>query len=124
MKAEEFGKYLRELRKKNNMTLRQLSLYSNVSHPYLSQLENGKKAIPSANVLKKISKGLKVSHELLMQKAGYIDTDTETEKRFNELINDPQTDLMFKDWDKMNEEQREEALQMLKFILYKGENDS
>ncbi len=73
------------------MTIRQLELYSGVSHSYLSQLENGKKDIPSANVINKISKGLKIPSALLMQKAGYIDgvqaVDLKQE-RFQDLTED------------------------------------
>lgn len=122
MNADEFGNYIKGLRKSKNMTIRQVELYSGVSHSYISQLENGKKGIPSPPVLKKISKAMKVSYDLLMEKAGYIEQDEESELK--ELLQDPQTDLMFKDWKSMDSKQREEAIQMIKFILYKDKNEN
>jgi len=73
MKAEEFGKYLRELRQKRNLTIRQIELMSGVSNAYLSQIENGKRGIPSPEILKKLSQALKVPYEELMAAAGYLD---------------------------------------------------
>ncbi|WP_080840081.1 helix-turn-helix domain-containing protein [Cohnella massiliensis] len=75
MKAEEFGKYLRKLRNEKKMTVRQLDLYSGVSHSYLSQIENGKRGVPSPEILKKLHKPLGVSFEDLMRAAGHIDVE-------------------------------------------------
>lgn len=72
MEAKEFGSYLRSLRKNKGLTIRQLELYSGVSNAYLSQIENGKRDIPSPEILQKISKPLGVEYEELMQRAGYI----------------------------------------------------
>ncbi|WP_106494939.1 helix-turn-helix domain-containing protein [Lentibacillus sp. Marseille-P4043] len=41
-------------------------------------------------------------------------------KEFEELLSDPKTNLMFKDWRNMTDEQRDEALNMIKYIKYKG----
>lgn len=72
MEAKDFGLFLKRLRNEKNMTIRQLELYSKVSNAYLSQLENGKRGIPSPEILDKLSKPLGVSYEELMEKAGYI----------------------------------------------------
>lgn len=72
MEAKEFGVYIRGLRKNKEMTIRQLELYSGVSNSYMSQLENGKRGIPSPDILKKLSSGLKVDYNTLMIKAGYM----------------------------------------------------
>jgi repressor LexA len=76
MKAVEFGKYIRYLRKQANLTIRQLELYSGVSNAYLSQLENGKRNVPSPEILRKLSGPLKVPYEELMAKAGYLVTES------------------------------------------------
>lgn len=72
MKAEDFGNYLRSLRKKRKLTVRQLDMYSGVSHSYISQMERGVKGIPSPDILKKLAKPLDIDYEDLMEKAGYI----------------------------------------------------
>lgn len=69
----EFGKYIKKLRDERNLSLRQVDLYSGVSNSYLSMLENGKRKIPSPDVLKKLAEAYKVDYNQLMEKAGYID---------------------------------------------------
>lgn len=73
MDAKEFGTYIRSLRKSKKMTIRQLELYSGVSNAYLSHIENGKRGIPTPEILKKLSSPLGVPYEVLMEKAGYLD---------------------------------------------------
>ncbi|WP_160045716.1 helix-turn-helix domain-containing protein [Paenibacillus sp. USDA918EY] len=72
MDAHTFGAYLRELRKKRGMTLNELKDATQLSQPYLSQIENGLKGIPSPEVLYKLKDPLGVSHAHLMIKAGHI----------------------------------------------------
>ncbi|MCL6443433.1 MAG: helix-turn-helix domain-containing protein [Alicyclobacillus sp.] len=72
MEAKAFGEYIRSLRQNANLTIRQVEAYSGVSNAYLSQLENGKRGIPSPDILRKLSKPLKVSYEELMIAAGYL----------------------------------------------------
>ncbi|SDM18295.1 transcriptional repressor LexA [Bacillus sp. OK048] len=75
----KFGEYLRELRKERGLSIRQLEKKTGVSNAYLSQIENGKKGLPSPDILKKISEPLKVGYEELMEKAGYISGDLHRE---------------------------------------------
>ncbi|WP_110926842.1 helix-turn-helix domain-containing protein [Bacillus massiliglaciei] len=89
MGNEEFGLHLRNLRKKKGLTLEELGKLSDLSQPYLSQIENGKRAIPSPEILYKLSKPLGVDHVHLMIKAGhlqgeendYLESPLETELR-------------------------------------------
>lgn len=75
----KFGEYLRELRKERGLSIRQLEKKTGVSNAYLSQIENGKKGLPSPDILKKIAEPLKVGYEELMEKAGYISSETRSE---------------------------------------------
>jgi transcriptional regulator with XRE-family HTH domain len=54
------------------MSLRQLAEQSDVSNPYLSQIERGLRR-PSAEVLQQIARALKISVESLYVKAGILD---------------------------------------------------
>jgi transcriptional regulator with XRE-family HTH domain len=73
VKVVEFGKYIRSLRKKKDLTLVELSKLSGVSHPYLSQIENGKtKTVASPEILNKVAGPLGTKYEDLMEKAGYL----------------------------------------------------
>lgn len=71
MKAREFGEYLKELRKKKKLTIRQLDTYSGVSNSYISQMERGERGVPSPEILQKLSKPLGVEYDELMILAGY-----------------------------------------------------
>ncbi|MFT4188787.1 MAG: helix-turn-helix transcriptional regulator [Aeromicrobium sp.] len=68
------GEYLREQRRQAQLSLRQLAEASDVSNPYLSQIERGVRR-PSAEVLQQIAKALRISAESLYVRAGILDAD-------------------------------------------------
>lgn len=70
--SKEFGNFLKELRNKKGLTLTELAEKLGMSQPYLSQIENGKKGIPSPGVLGKLADPLGVTYIELMTKAGYM----------------------------------------------------
>lgn len=72
--VESLGDYLREQRRLAQMSLRQLAEQSDVSNPYLSQIERGLRR-PSAEVLQQIARALKISVESLYVKAGILDPE-------------------------------------------------
>jgi transcriptional regulator with XRE-family HTH domain len=65
------GGFIRAQRQMANLSLRQLSALTQVSNPYLSQVERGLHA-PSVRVLKSIAEALNVSAETLFEQAGLI----------------------------------------------------
>ena len=69
---DALGAFIREQRKKANLSLRQLAELTSLSNPYLSQVERGLHQ-PSVRVLKAISDALNLSAESLMAQAGLID---------------------------------------------------
>ena len=66
------GDFIRAQRQMANLSLRQLSALTEVSNPYLSQVERGLHA-PSVRVLRSIADALNVSAETLFERAGLID---------------------------------------------------
>lgn len=72
--VEGLGDYLREQRGQAKMSLRQLAELTDVSNPYLSQIERGLRR-PSAEVLQQIAKALRISAESLYVRAGILDAD-------------------------------------------------
>jgi transcriptional regulator with XRE-family HTH domain len=97
---EAFGEYLRTQRRLAKLTLRELSELTNVSNPYLSQVERGLHR-PSVHVLTAIAKALDVSAETLFSHAAGLSgdeadaepaVDTETAIR-----NDPHLDASQKE---------------------------
>lgn len=70
----KLGEYLASLRKKDGFTLRQVEdiTEKKVSNAYLSQIESGKIAKPSPNILFALANVYKVPYDELMEMAGYI----------------------------------------------------
>lgn len=68
------GQYLSSIRLDRKMSLRQVEEACNkeVSNAYLSQLETGKIAQPSPNVLNTLSEIYKIDYAQLMELAGYV----------------------------------------------------
>ena len=76
---EVLGAFIKEQRKKANLSLRQLAELTSLSNPYLSQVERGLHQ-PSVRVLKAISDALNLSAESLMAQAGLIDAIAGTDE--------------------------------------------
>ncbi|MDF2966984.1 MAG: DNA-binding protein [Nocardioidaceae bacterium] len=66
------GGFIRTQRQMANLSLRQLSALTEVSNPYLSQVERGLHE-PSVRVLKSIADALNVSAETLFERAGLVE---------------------------------------------------
>ncbi|WP_157685630.1 helix-turn-helix domain-containing protein [Paenibacillus donghaensis] len=88
MSTQPFGEYLRQLRNAKGMTLQDVKDASGVSHPYLSQLENGKKCVVSPDVVRKLAAAFGVTHLGLMIKAGHVTEDEVLTFRREHGIND------------------------------------
>jgi transcriptional regulator with XRE-family HTH domain len=73
---EKLGRIIRERRVQAEMSLRDLAARTDVSNPYLSQLERGLHQ-PSVRVLKAIAGALNMSAEALMVQAGLLDEPTD-----------------------------------------------
>jgi transcriptional regulator with XRE-family HTH domain len=65
------GGFIRAQRQMANLSLRQLSALTEVSNPYLSQVERGLHE-PSVRVLRSIADALNLSAETLFEQAGLI----------------------------------------------------
>ena len=68
---EVLGRYIRDQRQQAQLSLRELAARTNVSNPYLSQIERGLHE-PSVRVLKAIAGALNVSLETLLGAAGLV----------------------------------------------------
>ena len=65
------GEIIRSQRRLAKLSLRQLSALSNISNPYLSQVERGLH-VPSVRVLHAIANALDISAETLLTQAGLV----------------------------------------------------
>lgn len=73
---EALGSFIRTQRKMADLSLRELAEMTEVSNPYLSQLERGLHQ-PSVRVLKAIADALNVSAETLLVQAGLLENGGE-----------------------------------------------
>jgi transcriptional regulator with XRE-family HTH domain len=71
---EALGTFIRNQRKLADLSLRDLAERTNVSNPYLSQIERGLHE-PSVRVLRSIARALNVSAETLLAQAGVLEGD-------------------------------------------------
>jgi transcriptional regulator with XRE-family HTH domain len=95
------GAFIRAQRQMANLSLRQLSALTEVSNPYLSQVERGLHE-PSVRVLRSIADALNVSAETLFEHAGLINS---TEK-----LDDEATENAIRDDRRLTEPQRRALL--------------
>jgi transcriptional regulator with XRE-family HTH domain len=68
------GEFIAAQRRTAHLSLRQLAEQTGISNPYLSQIERGLRK-PSAEVLLRLSKALRVSAETLYVRAGILNPD-------------------------------------------------
>ncbi|MDA2143495.1 MULTISPECIES: helix-turn-helix domain-containing protein [unclassified Bacillus cereus group] len=73
------GAYIKGLREQQKMTISKLANISQVSQPYLSQIEKGQRN-PSLEIVRKLSKALEVDFYDLAWRAGFY-TDAEIRER-------------------------------------------
>ena len=74
--VRDLGGFIRDQRESAQISLRQLAKRAGVSNPYLSQIERGLRK-PSADMLAQIARGLQISVETLLTRAGVLDSPNE-----------------------------------------------
>lgn len=85
----ELGQYLKKMRKEKKITLREAAKRSGVSHPYLSQLENGKNDKPSLDVLEKLANVYDQPLSNLLEASGHLTTEKVGYKEeFEDILNE------------------------------------
>jgi len=71
-KVSDLGSFIRQQRERSAISMRKLAERAGISNPYLSQIERGLRK-PSAEILKRIARGLSVSAESLFERAGLLE---------------------------------------------------
>ncbi len=92
---ENFGSYMRQLRKQKGLTLKQVETEAHVSNAYLSQIERSLRRPPHPDILKRLARVYEVTHRELLIAAGYLEAEAEQIKRqqiesaFQHVTTDP-----------------------------------
>ncbi|MBM2825406.1 MAG: hypothetical protein HW402_1070 [Dehalococcoidales bacterium] len=96
MEESNFGQFLKSLRERQRMSLRDVEKECGVSNAYIAQIEKGGRPPPRPDVLKKLARAYKVTVRELLMRAGYFDdpevTATEEERieaAFQYVLADP-----------------------------------
>jgi transcriptional regulator with XRE-family HTH domain len=84
----DVGTYIREQRRKAQLSLRKLAERAGVSNPYLSQIERGLRQ-PSAKILKGIARALEVVPETIYAQAGFLDAADDQTTVLRAILRDP-----------------------------------
>jgi len=92
-----FGEFLKDLRDKKGVTLKQVEEGTGMSNAYISQLETGtRRRLPAPDKLKALADYFNVSIQELLEKAGYVGSEEvgetreqKIEKAFAHVISDP-----------------------------------
>ena len=71
-RVSDIGSFIRQQRERSAISIRKLAERADISNPYLSQIERGLRK-PSAEILKRIARGLSVSAESLYERAGLLE---------------------------------------------------
>jgi transcriptional regulator with XRE-family HTH domain len=112
---QSFGKYLRGLRKEKGLTLREVESKSKISNAYLSQIESGKRGIPTVKVLSKLANAYGVHIADLLEEA-----DTNILPGEGSIFERPPTrDSQFvsRAYDNLSEENKVVAKKFLQYLL-------
>ncbi len=110
---EALGAFIHSQRTQAQLTLRELSERTNVSNPYLSQIERGLHE-PSVRVLKAIATALNVSVETMLTRAGLLADD--------DADDDPGTEAAILGDPRLSADQRSSLLAV--YRSYVGERPS
>lgn len=76
-RLHDLGGFIRDQRRRDQLSLRKLSELAGISNPYLSQIERGLRK-PSAEILQAIARALRISSETLYVRAGILDDERAT----------------------------------------------
>ena len=118
----KFGEYLKFLREKYALTLRDVEEKSGVSNAYLSQLERGLKTSPHPDILKKLAPVYQVSLSELMIKAGYFQEELDFEERREYRIkSDPTAAYIFRGYEKLTDAGKETLKKYVAWLEHQEE---
>lgn len=111
---KDFGKYLKNLRLMQRLTLREVENKTGVSNAYISQIERGIRRAPSPQILKKIAPLYKVTVKELLEAAGYLE---KKELSFEDNLKyDQDAQTIFRGYEKLSHGAREQLKNYIRFL--------
>jgi len=93
---DDFGKYLKDLRNSQKLSLRDVEAKGGISASYLAQIEQGRRRPPGPDILKRLAPVYDVPVRDLLKAAGYLEEaggtlsdEEEVELAFRYVMSDP-----------------------------------
>ena len=111
----ELGARLRLLREKKGLTQTEFASRMKMPNQNVSNYERGFRQ-PDYETLQKLARYFNVTTDYLL---GMTDIPNAESEEFKEYLNDPLTSIAFKNFEGLSEEQKQEAIEMIKFIKFK-----
>lgn len=94
--TEDFGEYIKSLRREHGLSLRDVGAKASISSSYLAQIEHGRRRPPGPELLKRLAPVYDVPVRDLLKAAGYLKEagpnlgeEEEVELAFRYVMNDP-----------------------------------
>lgn len=94
--VDNFGEYLRTLRREQKLSIREVEQLTGVSNAYIGMIERGQRPAPQAEILKKMAPVYNVPLRDLLNAAGYLREESielteedEVEMAYLYVMNDP-----------------------------------
>lgn len=127
-----FGEYLKKLRLKRGLTLKELAELSGISPSYLSRIERGERNVPHPRLFKKLAPALNLTPRQLLAAAGYMNQSGAARETFYEpgekepsslpeIIRDPALKAALEEIGELSEKEKEGLLFFLKAIKLQRE---
>ena len=112
-KEISIGKRLKELR--GSKSQEEVSTKLGISRARYSHYETDR-VEPDIMLIRKMASYYKVTTDYLF---GMTDIPNAESEEFKEYLNDPLTSIAFKDFENFSDEQKQEAIEMIKYIKFK-----
>jgi len=111
--ANEFGIYLKKLREDRKLTLRDVEEKAKISNAYLSQVEQGKKGVPTIKILSRLAEAYGVPVAGIMDNA---EKASKNEKIDSKIAN-PNSNFVARGYEKLPEEKKAALKSYLQHLL-------
>ncbi|MCE4147422.1 MULTISPECIES: helix-turn-helix domain-containing protein [Bacillus] len=119
--TNKLGQRIKELREKNNWSLRELETRININYSVLSRIESGKRPVTDTELLK-FSELFDVSTDYLIGRSDSLETQI-SKKQTTHEFNDSDLQIAFRDAIDFSEESRKQTIDFIKYLKEKEERE-
>lgn len=121
-----FHERLRNLREKENITREHLAKSLDITYSALSKYETGKRE-PDFEILQKLASYFNVTTDYLLGISEYdepmhqkVGTEDSNQQEFEAWVNDPRSNIFFREFNESSEEQKEALLKVWEILKHQG----